>query len=81
MLYFDRGVQGTRDEIERLGRRHKELGITMEMYSMWLDALCEAIQKHDPLYTPEIEQLWRNAMLKPIRDMLSVDGSGVSETG
>ena len=47
MICFDRGMDGTREEIERLGHRHKELGVTPEMYAMWLDALCESIERHD----------------------------------
>lgn len=79
MLCFDRGIAGTREEIERLGLRHEELGITPKMYSMWLDSLCEAIKKHDPNYTPELEQLWREAMLKSIKEMVSVNGSPGSD--
>jgi hemoglobin-like flavoprotein len=72
MLCFDRQMSGTREEIKRLGRRHKELRVTPEMYALWLDSLCEAIKQHDPCYTPELEQQWREAMLKSIKEMLSV---------
>ena len=72
MICFHRGMSGTGDEIRRLGHRHKELGVTSDMYSMWLDALCEAIRKHDPKYTPELEQLWRRAARKSIDEMISV---------
>ena len=75
MLCFDRGMLGTREEIERLGFRHKELNVTPEMYTMWLDALCEAIKKHDPSYTPALEQLWREAMRKSIKEMIAVGAS------
>jgi hemoglobin-like flavoprotein len=75
MLCFDRGMSGTREEIERLGLRHKELGVTPEMYATWLESLCEAIKKHDPSYTPALEQLWREAMLKSIEEMIAVGAS------
>lgn len=75
MLGFDRGLPGTREEIKRLGRRHQELDVAPEMYSMWLDALCEAIQKHDPEYTPELVQLWREAMCKSIKEIVAVGES------
>lgn len=75
MICFDRGIPGTSEEIERLGRSHRELRITPDMYSMWLDALCEAISKHDPDYTPELEQLWRQSMLKSINKMILVGAS------
>ena len=70
MLCFDREIPGTREEVERLGRHHAQLRVKPEMYSMWLDALCEAIRKYDPEYTPEIEQRWRQAMQKGINIML-----------
>ncbi len=42
---------------------------------MWLDSLCEAIQQHDPEYTPELEERWRDAMLKGIQVMIAPDAS------
>ena len=75
MLGFYSEMSGTREEIERLGHRHKELGVTPEMYATWLDSLCEAIQQHDPSYTPELEQHWREAMLKSIQEMVAVGAS------
>ena len=75
MLAFDRGLKGTREEVERLGHRHHELGVKPEMYAMWLDALCEAIRDHDPEYTPELEQLWRGAMQKPIDEMIAISAA------
>ena len=71
MLCFDRGLSGADEEIKRLGHRHKELEIQPEMYSMWLDALCEAVQQHDPEYSADLEQLWRKAMLKSIEEMIA----------
>lgn len=75
MLGFYCEMPGTREEIERLGLRHKDLGVTPEMYTTWLDALCEAIKKHDPSYTPALEKLWREAMLKSIKEMIAVGAS------
>lgn len=75
MLCFDRDMSGTREEIERLGRLHQELRVTPEMYTMWLDSLCEAIKKHDPQFTPALEQLWRDATHKSINEMIAVGAS------
>ncbi len=75
MLCFDREMSGTREEIERLGLRHKELRVAPEMYALWLDSLCEAIRKHDPSYTPALEQLWREATHKSIKAMLAAGAS------
>ena len=75
VICFDRGMSGTCEEIKRLGRRHHELGVTPDMYTMWLDALCESIRKHDPHYTLELENLWRKAMRKSIDVMISMSAS------
>jgi hemoglobin-like flavoprotein len=72
MLCFDREMSGTHEEIERLGRRHKKLLVTSDMYAMWLDSLCEAIRKHDPCYNPALEERWRAAALKSIKEMIAV---------
>lgn len=81
MLGFYRELPGTHEEIERLGLRHQQLGVTPEMYTTWLDSLCEAIQKHDPSHTPELEQLWREAMLKSIKEMITVGASPEADQG
>ena len=78
MICFDRGMAGTREEIARLAIRHRELDIKSEMYSMWLDALCEAIRRHDPEYTPDVERLWREAMRKSINEMISASSAASS---
>lgn len=73
MLFFDQGTPGILEDIEKLGRRHQELGVSQEMYSLWLDSLCETLRQIDPLMTPELEGRWRRAMEKGIAVMLSVD--------
>ena len=69
MLSFDRGLEGSEAEIAKLADQHKELGVTSEMYSMWLEALCVAVARHDPEYTPELGELWRQAMQRGIERM------------
>ena len=71
LLLFEQGISGVREEIVKLGRRHEELDITEEMYGMWLDSLCDTVRKHDPMITPELESLWRQAMQNGIDVMLS----------
>lgn len=68
MLMFAQTGSG-RDEIERLAERHRGLNVKPEFYDLWLQALCEALAKHDPAFTPELEQLWRQAMQKGIAVM------------
>jgi truncated hemoglobin YjbI len=68
MLSFAQTGSG-REEIERLGERHRQLQIKPRLYDLWLDALCEALAKHDPKFDPALESLWRTAMRKGIEVM------------
>ena len=72
MICFDRGIPGTHQEIERLGHRHRELGVTAEMFVMWVDALCETVKRHDPEYTADLEQHWRQAMRTSIDKIIAI---------
>ena len=71
MLCYDRGIAGSEVEIANLAIRHKDLGITEEMFTMWLDSLCAAVEEHDPQYTPELGKQWRASMQKGINLMLA----------
>lgn len=51
-----------REEIERLAERHRQLKVKPEHYDLWLDALCEALARHDPQFSAELERMWREAM-------------------
>lgn len=73
MLAFAQTGTG-RTEIERLRDRHRELNVTPAQYELWLDALCEALAKHDPKYNPALEMMWRDAMRKGI-DLMSAGSS------
>jgi hemoglobin-like flavoprotein len=59
--------------VAEIAETHNRRGynIRPELYGLWLDALCEAIQKHDPQYTPELEQNWRRAMRPAIELMIA----------
>jgi hemoglobin-like flavoprotein len=58
-----------RDLIERLGARHRVLGVKPAYYEMWLDALCEALAKHDSQFNGELEGMWRETMRKGVKLM------------
>jgi hemoglobin-like flavoprotein len=68
MITFSRGGAG-REEIERLAARHRDLKVQPRHYELWLDALCEALAQHDPAFTPQLAQLWRDAMRPGIEIM------------
>ncbi|QEG35611.1 globin [Bythopirellula goksoeyrii] len=64
MLTYNLGSEDARQELERLAERHSHRGIDIppRLYDYWLDALCEAIEAHDPEYSPELADSWRAAM-------------------
>jgi hemoglobin-like flavoprotein len=68
MLVFAQTGSG-RAEIERLAQRHRQVNVKPAHYDLWLDALCEALARHDPEFNPALEQLWRDSMRKGIAIM------------
>jgi hemoglobin-like flavoprotein len=60
----------SREEIERLAERHRQLNVKPGHYDLWLDALCEALARHDPNFSSALRALWRNALRKGI-DVMS----------
>jgi hemoglobin-like flavoprotein len=68
-LLFFAQTGSDRDAILRLAERHRQLKVTPGHYELWLDALCEAVAKHDEKFGLELERQWRDAMAKGIRLM------------
>ncbi len=60
-------------ELERLGERHSRRGVDIppHLYDLWLDALCEAVEEHDPEYRPTLNDKWRAAMGPGIKMIVS----------
>lgn len=57
--------------VQEIAESHSRRGyrIRPELYELWLDALCESLQKHDPQFSPALEQHWRQAMRPAIELM------------
>ena len=70
MLQFAQSGAG-REVILRLGQRHRLLNVKPAHYAMWLDALCQALAKHDPKFNGDLEAMWRVAMRKGIEVMIA----------
>jgi len=64
MLLLNLNSADARAELERLAERHSRRGLDIwpHLYALWLDALCEAIERHDPKFTPQLQDQWRAAM-------------------
>jgi truncated hemoglobin YjbI len=59
------------DELERLARRHRDMAVTDDMFTLWLDALIVAAREHDTHFTDELENDWRLSLSGPIELMKS----------
>ncbi len=60
-----------RQYIQEIAETHSRRGyrIRPELYDLWLDALCEAVARHDPQYTTDLDNNWRLAM-RPAIDLM-----------
>ena len=58
-------------ELERLAKRHHELGVTSDMFALWLDALVDAAREHDIHFSDELENDWRISFTGPMEVMRS----------
>jgi len=54
--------------LNKIGATHSksQLNIPPNLYSIWLDSLCETLQKNDPEYDEVLESHWREIMREPI---------------
>lgn len=57
--------------IERLGERHRNLGVRPALYEMWLDSLIAAVAACDDAFDEHLEAAWRAVMRESITVMLS----------
>ena len=70
LVMHARGMPDTK--IRALGESHsrKNMDVKPAYYRVWLDALMETLARHDPEFTPELEQVWRRT-LQPSIDMIA----------
>lgn len=62
LLMFARGTPGSK--LRHLGETHSRTGYAIHptLYGVWLEALMEAVQRHDPSYSQELDLRWRNVL-------------------
>jgi hemoglobin-like flavoprotein len=58
-------------KLRDLGESHsrKRMDIKPEWYDLWEEALLKTVRAHDPEWTPELQQAWRE-VLKPGIDLI-----------
>jgi hemoglobin-like flavoprotein len=58
-----------RQDMKRLARRHVTMDIAPWMYDVWLDCVVHAAKAHDPQFSPDVEQAWRETLQPGIEYM------------
>lgn len=60
LIKYEPGDEPTRNALEKIGRSHSqgELNIRPDLYPFFLESVCEALARHDPEMTPELEAQW-----------------------
>jgi hemoglobin-like flavoprotein len=58
-----------RREMKGLSQRHKDMEISPSMYDVWLECLLQAARVHDPLFSDELEEAWRQTLAPGIAHM------------
>ena len=48
--------------LERIAQRHQEIGVLEDLYPAFVESLVLAVAEHDPEYTPELADAWREAL-------------------
>ncbi len=60
-LFIFYATQNANDYLEATARRHSEsdLGISLNLFDAWMDAIINTVREFDPRYTSEIGLSWR----------------------
>lgn len=73
LINFADGSSKAEAELQRLAKSHSRsgLGIAPEHYPLWIDALMEAVRKHDHQATDNTEAAWREILSDGIDLMIA----------
>ena len=68
MVRYPVQEEQSRTVLEKVGQTHNRSGhnIWPALYALWLESLCETVQKHDPEFSPSLEAHWRQRMQEGI---------------
>jgi hemoglobin-like flavoprotein len=60
-------------ELDRLAERHSRAGLDIRpaLYDVWLDCLVDAARRHDPEFSADVENAWRQALRPGIEHLRS----------
>lgn len=80
MLAAEEGGGGDDEHLTHLARLHgsEKLNIPEPMYDKWLASLMQAVSEYDPVYNPEIEEVWKGMMARGIQRMKRFAGRGAT---
>jgi hypothetical protein len=60
--------------LEKIGKTHSrgEYNIRPDLYPFFLESVCEAVKKHDPEWTPELEIQWQQRVQDGVKLIISM---------
>lgn len=67
LLMHARGAPG--NKLKHLATTHSRTGynVSPALYGLWVDALMETIERHDPEYSKELDGYWRESLAPGIK--------------
>lgn len=60
-------------QVDIMGGRHARLGVTPDLYDLWLECLLATVAESDPEYSPAVERAWRDGLGPGIARMKACD--------
>ena len=71
MNFYEHEDEQAHRYIEELGAKHGAYGhrIPLHLYDLWLESLIKSVAAADPMFSPELESIWREVMTMGIEVM------------
>jgi len=74
LIKYQPGDDMTKIALELIGKTHSkgEYNIRPDLYPFFLESVCEAVKKHDPQWTQEIEDQWKERVQDGVKLIISM---------
>lgn len=73
LITYAQGTGVVDGYMQQLAEKHSKQNLNIEPrhYTTWLNSLMLAVKKHDPKFSPELEQAWRTCLSKGINTIIA----------
>ena len=74
LIKYEPGDEPTRIALEKIGRSHSrgERNIRPDLYPLFLESVCETIKRHDPEWSEELENQWKERVRGGVELVISM---------